>query len=225
MSKKICNSLFTSLVFTFYMSTSIANAGIITLNNNAEIAPLSLSSSFSGFYSYGIPNVASANTGFEEEGNAIMFLAEYSGDLALFTLLDAPGSSHPIRSLNMTLSDFNLSDVILVDDSREGTASGFSWRWLSCCTDGMIYKISNKHDFNIDITFSDIVGINSFKFLSFTEQSITPETIIVGGSLSIQATQIPLPTIQATPIPEPTIIAIFGLGLIGLASRCISRKH
>lgn len=212
MRNQLVKSLFTTLIIIFYSLINVANAGLITLNHDTEVGTLLLSSSFTGFYSYGTPNAASANTGLEEEGNAIMFLAEHGGELSFFTLLDAPGATHSTRSLNMTLSDFTLSDVLLVDDPQEGTSSGFSWRWVSCCTDGMIYKISDKDTFDINITFSDVVGVNDFKFLSFNDQMSSPEVIMVGTSFSIQA------------VPEPTILGIYALGLIGLGLRRFA-KH
>ncbi len=79
-----------------------ATAGLITLNDTTEIKTLSLSESFISFYSYGSPNNASANTGFEEEATAIMFLAEFNNNLVLFTLLDAKGLPHKTRKAKMT---------------------------------------------------------------------------------------------------------------------------
>jgi len=196
------------------MVISNANAGLITLNNSTTINTLSLSESFISFYSYGSPNGSSANTGFEQESTAVMFLAEYNGELALFTLLDAKGGANATRSANMTLSDFDLSNVILVDDSSESNTNGFNWKWVRCCTDGMVYNIENKNNFDIDINFSSVNGLADFKFLSFSSGYNQPKEHNVGTSFSIQSALIPLPSIAS--IPEPSAFLIFIAGLIGL---------
>ena len=82
MKNKLFKSLFISVTLTLYALKNIVNAGVIRLNNNTDICVFALTESFSSFYSYGSPNGTSANTGFEEEGSVVMFVAEYSGELA-----------------------------------------------------------------------------------------------------------------------------------------------
>ena len=106
----------------------MANAGIITLNDTTEIGALSLSEGFVDFYSYGSPDGASSNTGYEKEATAIMFFAEYAGDLALFTLLDLGDATHTTRNADLSLSDFNLLNVLLVVPVKPKESLNFSYR-------------------------------------------------------------------------------------------------
>jgi len=203
--------------FNYFINS--ASAGLFTLNDSTDIGALSLSESFSSFYGYGSLNKASANTGYEEEGAAIMFLAEYADELAFITLIDAVGASHSTRHVKMSLSDFNMSDVVLVDDSGESTGYGFKWRWFSCCTDGMVYKIRNNSNFDIDIDFHDIVGLSSFKFLSFDDDSVKAVNIL-NPSFSIQSKAVAqsiLFTAQAIAVPESTMLSLYLLALASLA--------
>jgi hypothetical protein len=202
------------LFFSFFCNSTFA--GLFTINDSIEIGSLSLSESFLSYYSYGSPDNSSANTGYEEEGNAIMLLAEYNNELALFTLIDSPGGSHGTRSGEMTLSDFNSSDVIFVDDAGEDTSTGFEWRWASCCTDGMIYKISNSDNFDIDIDFIDVVGLNDIKFLSFASDGTLLEENIVSESFSIQ---------NKVSVPEPSIFSLFLYAVLGFVSISYSAKR
>lgn len=197
-----------ALVSALFIFTSAANAGVITLNNAEEVGVLSLSESFTSFYDY---RNAGSHTGYEQEATAVMFLAEYNGDLALFTLLDKADASHSRREADLTIDGFDASNVLLVDDSNESTSTGFSWAWVECCSDGMVYQVDDAENFNLDLTFSNIVGFSDFKFLSFSGG--TPVEIDVSTSL----------TIQSVPVPEPSTLAIFALGVMGLASRKFKR--
>jgi hypothetical protein len=211
MRNKFLNIAFASVLFVV---TSVANAGIITLNNSTEIEVLSLNESFTAFYNYGN---ASSNTNFEQEATAVMFLAESNGELALITLLDAAksasGASHGKRYADLAISDFNPANVLLVDDSNESNINGFSWAWFACCTDGMVYQIEDTDNFDIDLTFSNVTGLTDFKFLSFGTELLE---INVQQSLSIQSGSV-------TTVPEPTTLAIFALAMFGLVSRRIKR--
>ncbi|WP_281556467.1 hypothetical protein [Thalassomonas sp. RHCl1] len=211
------NEILKSMIKAFALSISCfiasVNAGLFTLDHSNPINPLTLSESFTAFYDYGSPNRSSANTGYEQEATAVMFLAEYDEQLALFTLLDAKGGERVTRTADMTISDFNLSDVLLVDDSGESHDSGFQWRWFKCCTDGMIYRIRNQDKFALDISFTDIVGLNSFKFLSFPDDVSSPEELPVGTSFSIQG-RVPG---QPSSVPEPSALLIFACGVIAVA--------
>ena len=199
--------------------TSVANAGVITLNNSAGIIKLNnttevgaawLNDDFSSFYDY---RNAGSNTGFEKEATAVMFLAEYNGDLALYTLLDQgsaiTGAQHGTRTADLSISNFNPANVVLVDDSNEMTASGFSWAWDDLSSDGMVYKIDNANDFNLDLVFSNLTGFSSITFLSFPANGDQPTVIDV----SSYGTQDPVD------VPEPSTLAIFALGLMGFAAR------
>lgn len=201
-------------VISFSNST---NAGLFTLNDTTNVGSLSLSESFSSFYRYGSPNNASANTGYEEENTVVMFLAEFEDELALITLIDAIGPSHSARRVKMALSNFNASDIVLVDDSGESTEFGFKWRWFSCCTDGMVYKITNKNSFDIDIDFYDVVCLSQFMFLSFTDGVSEAEENNIASSFSIQAMAMPTAfTLQAIAISEPAVFLLFLFSLAGL---------
>ena len=184
--------------------TNIANAGLITLNNSTEIGVLSLSESFKSFYDY---RRSSSHTGYEQEATAVMFLAEHNGALALYTLLDASGTKHNKRTASLAISDFDLSKVLLVDDYSEKNKNGFRWKWVDCCTDGMIYEIDDVENFDIDLEFSNVSGFSDFKFLSFSDSGKGPVEFDISNSFSIQA------------VPEPTTLAIFAIGILGLASR------
>jgi len=209
MKTKIFNIALASVLFVL---TSVANAGIITLNDSIEVGVLSIDQSFTEFYNY---QNASANIGLEREAAAVMFIAEYNGDLALFTLLDAAGPSHGTRSADLSISGFDAANVILSDDSNESNANGFSWAWADCCTDGMIYKIDDADNFDLELTFSNVVGISDFIFLSFGSLE-SPEKI-VSSAFSIQSGS------GTTPVPEPSTLVIFALSLLGLASRRIKK--
>lgn len=202
------------LFFSFFCNSTFA--GLFTINDSIEIGSLSLSEDFISFYSYGSPDRSSANTGLEEEANAIMFLAEYSSELALFTLIDKPGASHSARYASMAISGFNNADVILVDDSGETNSAGFEWRWLSCCTDGMIYRISDQNDFNIDIEFNNIIGLNNLKFLSFASNGTLLAENTVDESFSLQN--------KVTSVPEPSIFSLVILALLSFLFISFSAK-
>ncbi|MGB1261877.1 MAG: PEP-CTERM sorting domain-containing protein [Cognaticolwellia sp.] len=198
--------------------TSFANAGLITVNDTTEVGVLTLDESFTSFYDY---RNSSAHTGYEKEATAVMFLAESQGDLALFTLLDAGGTNHTRRSAELIISDFDLSNVLLVDEASESTNMGFSWSWVKCCTDGMIYQIIDKDNFDIDFEFSEVVGLANFEFLSFSSNTQLPDVISVSNSFSIQSGQ---NSLQIQSVPEPSTLAILALGIIGLASRRFKKQ-
>ncbi len=205
----------TFVIINFFCSSTFA--GLFTINDSIEIGSLTLSEDFISFYSYGSPDNASANTGFEEEGNAIMFLAEYDNELALFTLIDKPGSSHSTRYAEMAISGFNNADVIFVDDSGETNSAGFDWRWASCCTDGMIYRISDENNFDIDIAFNNTTGLNNFKFLSFDSNGTLLAKNTVDESFSVQN--------KVTSVPEPSILSLFLYAVLGFVAISYSAKR
>ena len=220
MKTKILNIALASVLFVV---ASVANAGVITLNDSIEIEVLSLNQTFTSFYNY---SNSSANAGFEQVNTAVMFLAEHNNELALFTLLDAreseSGAAHSARTADLAITGFNEANVIFVDDSSESNADGFSWTWADCCTDGMIYKIEDADNFDIDLTFSKITDEDmEFTFLSFSAGSLTPQVINIvddENKLSIQSATVPVP------VPEPSTLAIFALAMIGLASRRIKKQ-
>lgn len=217
MKNKILKSMVKALAVSLSCLIASANAGQITLNHINTITPLVLSESFTAFYRYGSPDRSSANTGYEQEATAIMFLAEYSEELALFTLLDAKGGSRETRRADMTISNFSLSDVLLVDDGGESNSKGFHWRWFNCCTDGMIYRIKHKDSFELDIAFSKVVGLGQYKFLSFTDEFTPPEELAVDATFSIQSkVQSKVPN-QLASVPEPSTLMILACGVIGVA--------
>ncbi|MCP4988002.1 MAG: hypothetical protein GY928_18710 [Colwellia sp.] len=192
------------LFFSYFCNSTFA--GLFSINDSIDIGSLVLTESFVSYYSYGSPDGASANTGYEEEGNAIMFLAEHNYELALFTIIDKPGGSHSTRYTEMAISGFNNADVIFVDDTGETNSAGFKWRWASCCTDGMIYKITDESDFNIDIEFDGIVGLNDLKFLSFDPDGTLSEVNILDTAFSIQN--------KITSVPEPSLFSLLILALL-----------
>jgi len=220
MKNTFSEAMLAILMIVILFLSCTANAGLITLNNAHEINTLSLSQSFTSFYSYGSPYGSSANTGYEQENTAVLFLAEANGELALFTLLDARGGAKSTRRADLTLSDFDLSNVLLVDDAKESNDNGFKWRWFKCCTDGMIYKINDKTAFDIDISFSNVVGLGRFKFLSFTSGPSQPKELIIDSAFSIQSVS----GLQAsTAVPEPSTFMLFIVALIGIRLHWLKR--
>jgi len=210
--KFLKTTLLTMLVLL--TSSFSANALLITINNTTEVGVLSLSESFTSFYSYGTSNSISSDTGYEQSNAGVMFLAEYDNELALFTTLNIANHANEGGAVDMFISDFQSANVVLVDDADETNATGFKWAWNGCCSDGMVYKIDDKDNFDLDIVFSNASGLdNGFKFLSFSGNQ-SPVSHDVGASFSVQTAQ----------VSEPASLAIFALSVFGfMASRRIKK--
>ncbi len=138
-----------------------------------EITPLTSDKSAVDFYSYDIPNNASANAGLNLTEQVQLFLYEEpDGQLYMMVIVDdvSDGSG---GAFTMTLSGLQGSSAVVEDDPGEngntfkydpvtGDAE-FKWTWAPCCTDGVVVGPLGCADggFEISITSSGISGIDS----------------------------------------------------------------
>ncbi len=127
------------------------------------------------FYSYGSPNAASANTGFELVNTTLVFLHEdtNTGDISLVVIMDAPGGGGGRGSLDFFCLPTGAT-IDLSDDAGEITGVPptimTNFGWIDCCTDGTV--IGNV---GCDMTFDFIPlitsGITDMAWVTGTEDS------------------------------------------------------
>lgn len=124
-----------------------------------EIEPLSSSDwSAEGFYSYGSPDGASANTPWdlEREDTSQIFLFDGTDDLSLFVIHDKANTD---SGGDATLSFTRLpegGEWIVNDDPGDSYGrQRASWVWWPCCTDGGVFQggLSDGVPITIDPSF------------------------------------------------------------------------
>ncbi len=86
----------------------------------------------------------------------------------------------------------------------------------------MIYKISNKDNFDIEINFTDVIGLSSYKFLSFAYGDTNPTSYDISPLFSIQSNNNQSPTSLRVTVPEPSTAIIFIFSIVALL---LNRGH
>ena len=101
--------------------------------------PLKSGESIEGFYQYGTPDHASANTGTEVSNHATLILHEDPlGQLGMAVILDKPNDGSG-GAASLKFEGLAAVDFVVADDGHEtyDPATGLiTWNWATCCTDG-----------------------------------------------------------------------------------------
>lgn len=174
------------------LAATSASATLITANGNAAAA-LSLSESFESFYSLGIGNTYSANTGLEIANTAVAFLAESAGDLGLFVIFSDFGG----LAGSVNLDVFGTSGAVSFTDDPAETVVGTNlvFNYAKDKTDGFIFSGMTGAEWSVDVIFNSLVGVNSLTFLTFDaagNDSVLFETSNP-SSLNVQASPVSAP--------------------------------
>ena len=184
---------------------STANSTTIKLNDSIELGVLSLNESFKDFYDY---RNYSSHTGYEVNNGFVLFFAEYENNLALFALADSDKSKGKGKA-KFRIADMNsFGSIIFQDDnSDKSLTNGVNWSWSSKKNDGLIFKLNNANNFDLDMRLFGTSGLGKgYQFLSFDDNNqITRHK--VANNFNVSA------------ISEPTSIAVMALGLIALVVR------
>ncbi len=130
------------------------------------------------FFSYNVPNGASANTGLEVNDAVVLFLYENTntGEISLFILIDDAGGGNGGRG---SIDFFCLPTSATLDFSDDpGEITGLfptvtaNWGWADCCTDGaLIGNLGCNTTFDFFPNFTS--GINNMFWVSGTLASPT----------------------------------------------------
>jgi len=169
-------------------SSHLFAGAVMTITNGTEYVDVQVDPYFLDptdmdvidFYSYGNPDYASANTGFEQSETALCFLTLDNQDPAHYALVvimdvanDATGGD---TDLYVSGLDPATTFTAVSDDPGEcgsvqpdGTAE-CHWYWSPCCTDGVAYDMGNSPDFTLTLDFvfgAPNYGIETLRFITF----------------------------------------------------------
>lgn len=201
-------NLLTKIAFMILLPLSIistANSTTIKLNDSIELGVLSLNESFKDFYDY---RNYSSHTGYEVNNGFVLFFAEYENNLALFALAGSDKSKGKGKAKFRIADMKSFGSIIFQDDnSDKSLTNGVNWAWNSKKNDGLIFKLNNANNFDLDMRLFGTSGLGKgYQFLSFDNNNqITRHK--VSSNFNVSA------------IPEPTTIAVMALGLIALVVR------
>lgn len=181
----------------FCLCCTNANAALIlNKDNSLAISEFSIAETFQNFYDYSGNVVNSSNTGFEDVNTAVFLIASFNNELALIATFGAfidDGDNDGGR-LNLQLTNNGFGDFLFIDDGGDPKSSisnvtTIDFSYFTDRTDGFIYSLGNGNNVDLELIFSDIVGVDSFIFLNEGEQSIN-----LGSAFSISTLQVSEPS-------------------------------
>lgn len=165
------------------------------------------------FYAYNFPKSSSSNTGYEAaETHILFFVQDTSNQLWLAIVLDAANNADGGKlrlAINSTgvggygtkiqLRDDYVADrascaSITSDCYAWDTVSGrgtFSWKWATCCTDGMVLGPLPSTGFSMELKYNGIEGLNQFKLGDYRNE---PTTVLTSYHSTIR----PPPMLRST---------------------------
>lgn len=164
------------------------NCTITQSGNSYPISALMGNLSAPAFYSYGVPNVSSANTGLELSNALILFLYEEipTGIISLFLIADVANSGTG-GSMQFETSCLPATAYVSVQDDA-GEFNGVPpsitgmWSWVGCCTDGgAITDLGCNNTINLDLLVSN--GIDSIVWLTGDILNPTHILLSAGGEV------------------------------------------
>lgn len=193
------------------------------------------------YYSYNTPWGASVNTpdNIEQSQVASFFLFDDGNELSMFSFFDIPndgdGGHVDANITSAGLAGNNDVYVSVRDDPGDSTyawdattgTSNPNWRWVSCCTDGMVLSGLPDEEgdtWGLDFDFLSYSGIDTFRIYTLTDD-------FENGGTQIVSISIPAPLIstvvfrrieeQTASIPAPAglIFPLAALGLIAVRRR------
>ncbi len=205
----------TGIIMLSFNST----AGIISLDSLHKLNPLTLSESVESFYDYGGLDKWSSNTGFEKSNSIVTLLTKFNDNLSLVSLYDSTIGLTNDTSKGSTKVEMNgdrdLGSIMFSDDDNDvtydnGNSWGGSFKWGNNYNDGMIYSFDENTplNFSLDISYSEVVNIENFIFLSFDDNGNIEEYHLTDSSLNLSHSN------SAVSVSESPSMYILILGLM-----------
>lgn len=161
------------IIFLVLGLTSLSSNAAFILNGNQSIEVFNLGETFEDFYDLGgnLPN--SSNTGLEQVDTAVMLLAEFGGEYALIaTFGGLPSIGDNIGgALTLMLTNDGFGSFTLIDDlsdpvSSSGNTTTIDFEYSNRRNDGFIFFLGSGVNTDLSVSFSNLVGLDDFTFLS-----------------------------------------------------------
>ncbi len=235
---------FLNYIFIAALSVSSHSfAGVLEINfNGNEFLLGTFESAETGtqFYSYGSPSGSSANPVYPGTTDLIPLMADAlqifshintnTNELSFGVILEKPnGSGGGTFATSIAWSEPAL--LSFVDDPNEsgtlnaGGPQDISLAWIDCCTDGFIISGFDPEDLFIDLTQVTGSDLTQVIFLSPDRQDHSFEFPQEEFNISITSCDPQTnPAGCVIETPEPSTLAIFALGLLGLAWRQVRKR-
>jgi hypothetical protein len=225
MKFKFLNAALVGMILSIYSLTNVANAGLITLDTNNVIGS-------SGAYSnqflakYILDNQSGLITEINQNNSDLdggYWLNPNNGTTDAWITIDLGRAyeidfidlfnTHNGRYFDRGTGDFRImgSNSVTLSGDLAGNEVTLIDSTLSS-ENGTLLGSLTAQSFSVDNT-------NSFRYLQFNADSVS-----AGGRECCGANVYGLNEIRVNAVPEPTTLAIFALGIMGLASRRFRSK-
>ena len=219
------------------MSSSSSMATILDIDFNGNqflLGAFESAETGTEFYSYGSPFAASANPVYPGTTDPITLFADamqiYShintltNELSFGVILEKPNGSGG-GTFATTASWSSPAVLSFVDDPGEDGPIGssgpvdISLRWIDCCTDGFVISGFDPEDLFLDLINTSGSDLTDVIFLSPDRNNTSfafPDDQFNISIASCNPDTDPNGCVIPS-VPEPSILALFSLGLIGIA--------